>query len=165
MAALEPTYLKAAPWHAPTAAADVRARVSELLLEIDRDRETAVRRISERLDQWAPMSFVVEATEIKAAATAVDGQLAAHIAFAQEQVRAFAGAQLATLGSLEIAFRLDGCHVLITGASRGIGAAIALAFASAGAAKLTLIARDRQALHEIAGFRACSGRRGRSSQL
>jgi len=102
MAALEPTYLKAAPWHAPTAAADVRTRVSELLLEIDRDRETAVRRISERLDQWAPMSFVVEASEIKAAATAIDAQLAGHIAFAQEQVRAFARAQLATLGSLEI---------------------------------------------------------------
>ena len=49
------------------------------------------------------------------------------------------------------AFRLDGRHVLVTGASRGIGAAIALAFASAGAAKLTLIARDRRALHGIAG--------------
>jgi 7-alpha-hydroxysteroid dehydrogenase len=47
-------------------------------------------------------------------------------------------------------FRLDGRHALITGASRGIGAAIALAFAAAGAAKLTLIARDRQALDRVA---------------
>ena len=90
---------KAAPWHAPTVAADVRARVSELLLEIDRDREAAVRRISERLDQWAPARFVVEASDIEAASTAVDAELAMHIAFAQEQVRAFARAQLATLGS------------------------------------------------------------------
>ena len=49
-----------------------------------------------------------------------------------------------------MSFRLDGRHALITGASRGIGAAIALAFAAAGAAKLTLIARDRQALDGIA---------------
>jgi NAD(P)-dependent dehydrogenase (short-subunit alcohol dehydrogenase family) len=47
-------------------------------------------------------------------------------------------------------FRLDGRHVLITGASRGIGAGIALAFASAGAAKLTLVARDHDALEGVA---------------
>jgi sulfopropanediol 3-dehydrogenase len=99
---VKPTYLKAAPWHAPSAAADVRARVSELLLEIERDREAAVRRISERLDRWAPARFVVEAPAIEAAAAAVDAELATHIAFAQDQVRAFARAQLGTLGPLEL---------------------------------------------------------------
>ena len=50
-----------------------------------------------------------------------------------------------------IDFRLDGRHALVTGASRGIGAAIAVAFAAAGVARLTLVARSGEALHEIAG--------------
>lgn len=51
---------------------------------------------------------------------------------------------------LSAAFRLDGRHALITGASRGLGAAIALAFAAAGAARLTLVARSRDALDRVA---------------
>ena len=47
-------------------------------------------------------------------------------------------------------FRLDGRHALITGAGRGLGAAIALAFAAAGAARLTLLARTRAALDDVA---------------
>lgn len=48
-------------------------------------------------------------------------------------------------------FRLDGRHAVVAGGSRGIGAATALAFASAGAATLTLVARTRGALEEVAG--------------
>jgi NAD(P)-dependent dehydrogenase (short-subunit alcohol dehydrogenase family) len=47
-------------------------------------------------------------------------------------------------------FRLDGRHALVTGASRGLGAAIAVAFAAAGAARLTLVARSSEALEAIA---------------
>jgi sulfopropanediol 3-dehydrogenase len=96
-----PVYLKQAPWHAPAAAAEVRTRVSELLLAIENGGERAVRRISEELDGWAPERFVVEAPEIAKAARAVDPELKRHIAFAQEQVRGFARAQLATLRDLE----------------------------------------------------------------
>ena len=47
-------------------------------------------------------------------------------------------------------FRLDGRHAVIAGAGRGIGAATALAFAAAGAAALTLIARRRSPLEDVA---------------
>lgn len=47
------------------------------------------------------------------------------------------------------AFRLDGRTALVTGASRGIGLAIAQAYAAAGAA-LVLLARDRTRLEEAA---------------
>jgi NAD(P)-dependent dehydrogenase (short-subunit alcohol dehydrogenase family) len=50
----------------------------------------------------------------------------------------------------DAAFRLDGRHTLVTGASRGIGAAIARAFAAAGAASVTLIARGTEALERVA---------------
>ena len=43
-----------------------------------------------------------------------------------------------------------GLQVLVTGASRGIGRGIALAFARAGATKLILLGRDEQALAETA---------------
>lgn len=46
-------------------------------------------------------------------------------------------------------FRLDGRRVAITGASRGIGRALALGFAATGA-DLVLIARDLAALQEVA---------------
>jgi NAD(P)-dependent dehydrogenase (short-subunit alcohol dehydrogenase family) len=55
------------------------------------------------------------------------------------------------------AFRLDGRHAVVAGASRGIGAATALAFASAGAETLTLVARTRSALEDVA---AAARRRG-----
>jgi len=48
-------------------------------------------------------------------------------------------------------FRLDGKRALVTGASRGIGAAIARAFAAAGAASVTLLARGAEALERVAG--------------
>ncbi len=49
-----------------------------------------------------------------------------------------------------MSFRLDGQRVLVTGAGRGIGAAIACAFAAAGAAAVTLLARGAEALDRVA---------------
>ena len=52
-------------------------------------------------------------------------------------------------------FSLEGHTALVTGASRGIGREIALAFARAGA-DLVLVARGREALEEL----ACAVRAG-----
>jgi sulfopropanediol 3-dehydrogenase len=95
-------YLKQAPWHAPAASAEVRGRVSELLSRIERGGERALRRISTELDEWSPDGFVVGEGEIRRASASVDAELAAHVAFALEQVRGFARAQLATVHELEV---------------------------------------------------------------
>jgi 3-oxoacyl-[acyl-carrier protein] reductase len=57
---------------------------------------------------------------------------------------------------------LAGKHVLVTGASRGIGAAAAVALAAAGAA-LTLAARDPERLAEVAGGIAAAGGRAETA--
>lgn len=55
-------------------------------------------------------------------------------------------------------FRLDGRKALVTGASRGIGRAIAVAFAGAGA-DVALSARDESKLTEVAGEIEALGRK------
>ena len=56
-------------------------------------------------------------------------------------------------------FSLDGKRALVTGASRGIGAAIALAFAECGA-DVALTARSTADLEELAAKIEATGRRG-----
>ena len=92
-----PDYLKHAAWNTPASSLAVRRRVSEMLGRIEREGEHAVRRYSVELDGWSPRSFVVTAAEAARAAEALEPELRRHIAFAQEQVRGFAHAQLATL--------------------------------------------------------------------
>ena len=45
--------------------------------------------------------------------------------------------------------RLEGKRIFITGASRGLGRALALRFAEEGAAALALVARDRETLERV----------------
>ena len=94
-------YLKHAE-PAGAAGEEVRRVVSEMLLEIERRGEAAVREYSRRLDDWDPPSFRVTGEEVRAAEEAVPDDLREHIAFAQTQVRAFATRQRATLGDLEL---------------------------------------------------------------
>src|SRR3954464_8141690 len=95
------TYRKR-PGPAARAVSDqIRPTVSEILLAVEREGEAAVRRYSERLDNWNPPSFRVSPEEVDAAAAAIDDDLKAHIAFAQEQVRGFAELQRGTLSDLE----------------------------------------------------------------
>ena len=80
----------------------VRRTVSDMLLRIEREGVDAIRAYSRELDQWDPPSFVVDDATIKQAESQISSTLREHIAFAQQQVRAFAQAQRATLVDLEI---------------------------------------------------------------
>ena len=95
-------YLKHAPLYAAQAGADVRRTVSEMLSAIQRDGADAIRRYSAQLDGWDPPSFIVDEATIAAAGDQLDDELRDHIAFAQEQVRAFATAQRETMRDLEV---------------------------------------------------------------
>lgn len=96
------TYLK--PPSPPTSEAtqELSDRVSAMLLEIERGGIDAVRRYSRELDDWNPDTFVSSEEDVARAAAELDDSLKEHIAFAQGQVRAFAEAQRATLGELEV---------------------------------------------------------------
>ena len=77
--------------------AEIRATVSEILSAVEREGELAVRRYSERFDDWSPPSFRVRDDEVRRATASIPDDLLEHIAFAQEQVRAFAELQRTTL--------------------------------------------------------------------
>src|ERR1700720_857983 len=61
-------------------------------------------------------------------------------------------------------FRLDGKIALVTGAGRGIGRAVALAFAAAGA-ELVLVSRTQSELDEVAAEIVSGGRNARPLRL
>jgi sulfopropanediol 3-dehydrogenase len=97
----KPTFLKQAPMYSAQRTEEVRCVVSEMLARIERDGVAAVRRYSRDLDDWDPPSFVVDDRAVRQAEDAIDVELREHIAFAQDQVRAFAEAQRATLHDLD----------------------------------------------------------------
>jgi sulfopropanediol 3-dehydrogenase len=98
-------YLKQEPMYSREVSDAVRATVSEMLERIDREGEAAIRHYSRELDGWDPESFVVDGSEIEAAAQALTPELRDHIEFAQHQVRSFAQAQRDSLTDLEIQTR------------------------------------------------------------
>lgn len=92
-----------APRRPPAPARDeaVAARVSEMLLRIERHGIDAVRAYSRELDNWEPEDFAVSQAQIDAAGASLSDELKEAIAFAQEQVRGFAERQRATLVDFE----------------------------------------------------------------
>jgi sulfopropanediol 3-dehydrogenase len=93
-----------APLREPAATRDpeVAATVSEMLLRIEREGMDAVRAYSRELDGWAPADFAVSQAEIDAAAASLSDELKAAIAFAQEQIGAFAEHQRRGLIDFEV---------------------------------------------------------------
>jgi sulfopropanediol 3-dehydrogenase len=94
-------YVKSPEPAEPAVTEEIRDTVSEILLAVDREGDSAIRRYSERFDGWNPASFRVGEAAIAEAERSVAGELKEHIAFAQDQVRGFAELQRATLSDFE----------------------------------------------------------------
>ena len=82
--------------------AAIRTTVEDMLLEIERHGDAAVRAYSEQLDQWAPPSFRLSQTEIDACIASLPTRTLDDIRFAQAQIRRFAEAQLGALRDIEV---------------------------------------------------------------
>jgi sulfopropanediol 3-dehydrogenase len=96
------THLKRAAPAARGAGDDVRTTVAAMLADIERRGEAGLRDWSLKLDGWAPDSFLVSSSEVRAAEAAVADDLRERIGFAQEQVRSFAELQRGTLAELDV---------------------------------------------------------------
>jgi sulfopropanediol 3-dehydrogenase len=96
------TYLKQASRKSVTSDPEVTRVVSEILSDVERHGESAIRKYSERFDGFSPERFTVDPGELDRAADAVSEELRGHIDLAADQIRRFAEAQRATLSDLEL---------------------------------------------------------------
>ena len=76
--------------------------VREMLDDLRKNGMDAVRKYSQKFDDWNPASFELTEQQILAAIAKCDEQLVRDTEFCQSNVRAFAEAQLATLLPLEV---------------------------------------------------------------
>lgn len=80
----------------------VRKTVENILADIAKRGDHAVRELSQKFDQWAPESFRLTQAQIDAAMSLVSPADLEDIKFAQKQVRNFAEHQKAALRDIEI---------------------------------------------------------------
>ncbi len=97
-------YLKSGQSAATKAASDsqVRHTVEEILEDIAAHGESAMRRYSEKFDQWSPASFRLSEGEIEECVRSLPRQVVDDITFAQAQIRNFALIQRAALQDVEV---------------------------------------------------------------
>ena len=76
-----------------------RETVEQILDDIDRRGDTAVRELSRKFDDWAPDDFFLSPAQIEAAKAQVADRDLEDIAFAQSQVRNFAASPRAMVPS------------------------------------------------------------------
>ncbi|MGX1315026.1 sulfopropanediol 3-dehydrogenase [Streptomyces calvus] len=96
--------------HVTAARADVAERVRDILDDVRRNGDEAVRRYSEKFDHWSPESFRLTPDEIRRIVSRVPDTVLDDIRFVQQQVRTFAQAQRDALGDVEIE-TLPGVHL------------------------------------------------------
>src|SRR5213593_2535443 len=92
---MEPSAIKAAD-------AKVRETVERILADVEARRDTAVRELSQKFDDWSPPSFRLTPAEIERAIGQVAKRDLDDIKFAQTQVRNFAQKQKETMRDLEV---------------------------------------------------------------
>jgi sulfopropanediol 3-dehydrogenase len=97
-------YLKKAIAESVTEEADAKVRktVAEVIADVKKRGDAAVREISERLDHWSPASFRLSQKEIDALVSSVPQQTIEDIQFAQAQIRKFAEYQKGALKDIEV---------------------------------------------------------------
>ena len=79
--------------------------VADMLLDLEQNGMDAVRKYSNRFDEWDPASFELSAAQIEQASRELSPQALADTDFCQGNVRAFAQAQFGTLQPLEVEIR------------------------------------------------------------
>jgi sulfopropanediol 3-dehydrogenase len=97
-------HLKTAAARAQQGAADEKVRkvVEEIIADIEKGGETAVRELSQRFDRFSPESFRMEQGELDRIVESLPERTREDIAFAQAQVRRFAEIQKQALQDVEV---------------------------------------------------------------
>lgn len=80
----------------------VRETVSNIIEEIERNRDAAVRKFSEKFDNWNPPSFRLSKKQIEGIVQAVPSRVIEDINFAQHQIRSFAQKQRDSIHDIEV---------------------------------------------------------------
>src|SRR2546430_2731485 len=82
--------------------AETAATVSAMLLDLEKNGMDAVRKYSQKFDDWNPDSFRLDAEQVDRAISEVPQVAIEDTDYCQQNVRVFAEAQLKTLLPLEI---------------------------------------------------------------
>jgi sulfopropanediol 3-dehydrogenase len=85
-----------------TRAGEVRATVAEVIEEVRRRGDDAVRQYSEKFDSWSPASFRLDRAEVERIVSTVDQQVLDDIRTVQANVRNFAQHQRDSLRDFEV---------------------------------------------------------------
>jgi sulfopropanediol 3-dehydrogenase len=80
----------------------VRATVEQILADVEKRGDTAIRELSQKFDGWSPRDFFLTSAEIEAVMAKLSQRDLDDIAFAQAQVRNFAEKQKAALQDIEV---------------------------------------------------------------
>ncbi|WP_083884481.1 histidinol dehydrogenase [Nocardia higoensis] len=86
---------------ATAGSADVRGIVEGVIADIRDNGDAAVRKYSEKFDRWSPPSLRLSEEQLQEVMRRVPAQVIDDIRFVQDQVRAMAERQLASLGEFE----------------------------------------------------------------
>jgi len=79
----------------------IREKVEELLSDIEKRGDEAVRELSKKFDSWTPEEFKLSKDEIEACLDRLDKQIIDDILFAQKQIRNFAQIQRDSMEDVE----------------------------------------------------------------
>ncbi|TMO62484.1 histidinol dehydrogenase [Pseudoalteromonas aurantia] len=80
----------------------VQKIVEDIIADIEKNGDSAVRSYSETFDNWTPKSYRLSKSEIKACYEQLDDQVIADIKWAQQQVRNFAQIQRDSMKDVEV---------------------------------------------------------------